>query len=185
MQRIKQRLTILTVAMLTSAAVSGLHAQQLWKYTDKDGKVTYSDKPPKPGEKAEEVKSDPKVNILESPRTIKDGASGKAGASSQALKDVNSRATAREEKRDKLRDAVDAARENVEAAKKALEDGREPLPDEVQIVVGRNKDGAPTGRNAGIRKPEYYKRIEGLEDAVKKAEAALETAERNYRRGAP
>lgn len=185
MHQVKQRMARGMVLLVALAAVSGLHAQQLWKYVGKDGKVTYSDKPPKPGEKAEEVKNDPRVNILETPKATKDGATGKSGAPSQALKDVNSRAAARADQRDKLREAVDSAREELESAKKALEEGRDPLPEEVQIVVGRNKDGAPTGKNAGIRKPEYYKRIEGLEEAVKKAEAALETAERNYRRGAP
>ena len=33
---------------------------ELWKYTDKDGKVTYSDKAPKKGEKAEPVVTDPR-----------------------------------------------------------------------------------------------------------------------------
>lgn len=178
MRRISRVFVLL--AMLTLSL--GIQAQQLWKYIDKDGKVTYSDKPPKKGEKAEEVKSDPKANILE---TQRGGAVGKESAASQTLKDINARAAAKADKRDKLREAVDNAREELEAAKKALEDGREPLPDEVQIVVGRTKDGAPTGRNSGVRKPEYYKRIEGLEAAVKKAEAALEVAEGNYRRGAP
>ncbi|MBL8523739.1 MAG: DUF4124 domain-containing protein [Betaproteobacteria bacterium] len=177
-----RRTNQLFLLLILFAAAWGVQAQQLWKYVDKDGKVTYSDKPPKKGEKAEEVKSDPKANILE---TQRGGAVGKESAASQALKDVNARANARADKRDKLRDAVDNAKDELEAAKKALEDGREPLPDEVQIVVGRTKDGAPTGRNAGVRKPEYYKRIEGLEAAVKKAETALEVAEGNYRRGAP
>lgn len=178
MRRTKQLCAFLVLFI----AASGVQSQQLWKYVDKDGKVTYSDKPPKKGEKAEEVKSDPKANILE---TQRGGAVGKESAASQTLKDINSRAAAKADKREQLRDAVNNAREELEAAKKALEDGREPLPDEVQIVVGRTKDGAPTGRNAGVRKPEYYKRIEGLEAAVKKAEAALEVAEGNYRRGAP
>ena len=79
----------------------------------------------------------------------------------------------------------DEARAELDAAKKALDEGRDPLPSEVQIVVGRNKDGAPTGKNASIRKPEYYARIAELEEEVKKAEAAVEIAERNQRRGSP
>ena len=44
------------VGSLAAALFNGsAGAQQLWKYTDKDGKIVYSDKPPKNGEKAEEV----------------------------------------------------------------------------------------------------------------------------------
>ncbi len=170
--------TIAVLAPLAVVGIAAVDAQQLWKYVDKDGKVTYSDKAPKPGEKAEAVKSDPKVNVLDAPRNTKDGAS-------QTLKDINARTAEKADKRDKLRNAVDEARAELDAAKKALDEGRDPLPSEVQIVVGRNKDGAPTGKNASIRKPEYYARIAELEEEVKKAEAALEIAERNQRRGSP
>ena len=59
-----------------------------------------------------------------------------------------------------------------------MEDGREPSPEERQIVV--RKDG-----NSVLRKPEYYERIAVLEAAVKQAEENLGKAEEKFRRGAP
>jgi hypothetical protein len=161
-------------AMLAAALFmtgSVLAQTTLYKYTDKDGKVTYSDKAPKPGEKAEVVKSDGKVNIMSAPSNKVDGVT-------QRLGDINSRAGARESKRDQLQAAVDAAKVTLEQAKKALEEGREPAPEERQIVV--RKDG-----NSVMRKPEYYQRITGLEDAVKQAEENLAKAEEKLRRDAP
>ena len=156
--------------------VPTLQAQSLWKYTDKDGKVTYSDKAPKAGEKAELVNATP--NSIEAPRNT-------VGGVPQKLKDVTGRAADREARRDQLQAELNAAREAVSAARKALDDGREPLASETQIVVGRGKDGAPTGANSSIRQPEYYARIAELEESVKKAEAKAEMAEENFRRKAP
>ena len=153
-------------------ATSQGHAQALWKYTDKDGKVTYSDKPPAKGENAQLVNNDPAANIIDAPKNAQQAAPEKA-------QDPKARGV----DRDQLRDAMVAARADLESARSALENGREPLPNEVQIVVGRSPTGAPTGANVSNRKPEYYARITSLEEAVKKAEEKVEIAERNYRRG--
>jgi hypothetical protein len=154
------------------------HAQELWKYIDKDGKVIYSDKAPKPGEKAELVKHDPKANVIEAPKRGNSDESakrdqGKAGA-------VDQRIAARQKAREDALKRVEGAREALDAARNALESGREPLPEETIVVVGRTKTGATTGLNSAQRKPEYYKRIEALENAVKTAEKNLEQAETDY-----
>jgi len=150
-------------------------AQALWKYTDKDGKVTYSDKAPKKGESAQLVSNDPSANIMDAPKNVQQG-------SSQKSPEMKSRDSERENQRNALRETLEAAKAELETAKIALEEGRTPLQDEVQIVVGRGPAGAPTGANAVIRKPVYYARISALEEAVKKAEEKVETAERDYRR---
>ncbi|HEX9389964.1 MAG TPA: DUF4124 domain-containing protein [Usitatibacteraceae bacterium] len=166
------RVLKLMVASLALIAVSPVAtAQALYKYTDKDGKVTYSDKAPKPGEKAELVKSDSNVNVMTAPSNKVDGVK-------QSLQDVNARAAARAALRDKMKADVDAARSQLEQAKKALEDGREAAPEERQIVV--RKDG-----NSVLRKPEYYDRIAALEAAVKQAEENLAKAEEKFNRDAP
>jgi hypothetical protein len=166
------RVLKLTVANLALIAVLQVAtAQALYKYTDKDGKVTYSDKAPKPGEKAELVKSDSNVNVMTAPSNKVDGVK-------QSLQDVNARAAARAALRDKMKADVDAARSQLEQAKKALEDGREATPEERQIVV--RKDG-----NSVLRKPEYYNRIAALEAAVKQAEENLAKAEEKFNRDAP
>src|SRR5258706_1287173 len=166
------RVLKLMVASLALIAVSPVAtAQALYKYTDKDGKVTYSDKAPKPGEKAELVKSDSNVNVMTAPSNKVDGVK-------QSLQDVNARAAARAALRDKMKADVDAARSQLEQAQKALEDGREAAPEERQIVV--RKDG-----NSVLRQPEYYDRIAALEAAVKQAEENLAKAEEKFNRDAP
>lgn len=175
-QRERYGRIVLGAILMALAAVG--QAQQLWKYTDKDGKVTYSDKAPKPGEKAEPVTSNASTNVISAPNN-------KVGGVPQKLEDVRARASERELLRDQLRKEVELAREKLEEARKALEDGREPNEDERQIVVGRDKTGKPTGANTIIRKPEYYERIAALEEAVKAAEAKVAKAEENQRRNAP
>ena len=53
------------------------------------------------------------------------------------------------------------------------------------IVVGRGKDGQPTGTNVVNRKPEYFDRIAALEAAVKAAEENVANAEKDFRQNAP
>lgn len=167
MQALKHVLAILALIAVSGAAT----AQALYKYTDKDGKVTYSDKVPKSGEKAELVKTDSNVNVMSAP-------ANKVGGVTQRLEDVNARSRAREARSDQLNDEVNAAKAKLEQAKKALEDGREPSPEERQIVVRKNG-------NSVLRRPEYYERIAVLEAAVKQAEENLGKAEEKFRRDAP
>lgn len=153
-------------------------AQELWKYTDKHGKVTYADKAPMNGEKAERVNADTTGTVIPAPKNLYEG-QPQRGAT------VSSRASERAAAREVYRKNVDAAREELEQAKKALEAGREPTQEERQIVVGRGKNGQPTGVNAVIRKPEYDERIAGLEAAVNRAEEKVASAEKNSRENAP
>ena len=171
MQAHKSIIVGFTLLLATAGATATASAQSLYKYTDKNGKVTYSDKAPKPGEKAELVKIDSNANIISPPANKVDGIT-------QRPEDLTARASARESKRDQLKGGVDAARSNLERAKKALEAGLEPMPEERQIVVRQ-------GGNGIIRKPEYYERISGLEAAIKQAEENLAKAEEQFRRDLP
>jgi Domain of unknown function (DUF4124) len=146
-------------------------AQTLYKYVDKDGKITYSDKPPKDGEKATKVTIDTNANVT---RLNTKDASGKE----QKFADIKARGDARAALRDKLQGEIKTAETNLEKAKKALEDGRVPLEGETRIVVGKTS-------NSVQRTPEYFARIEALEEAVKKAEARVKEAEVKFQRGAP
>ena len=56
MQRFKWNFLIANALMLGALAGANADAQTLYKYVDQDGKVSYSDKAPKAGEKAELVK---------------------------------------------------------------------------------------------------------------------------------
>lgn len=143
-------------------------AQVLYKYVDANGKVTYSDRAPKAGEKAERITADSTTNVINSPAASRGGVVIKSGGN------ANGRAA----ERDKLKASVDAAEIDLERAKKAFEAGQAPQEGE-QIIVVR-----ATG-NAVLRTDAYRERIASLESAVKAAEEKLEQAQTSYRRGAP
>ncbi len=205
MKRFSLILLLAAGMIVSSVQVS---AQVLYKYVDANGKVTYSDKPPKPGEKAERIQADTKTNVIDSPvgsRAIASGG-GKEGSA-----DVNERIKERAALRETLQGKVDAARAALERAKLALEEGRTPREGEQRVIVKpatvKAKDGTivtvptttnpvsspavgsltptPAGQNAVTRTDAYSERIERLEAAVKSAEEQLELAQTNYRRGAP
>jgi hypothetical protein len=149
-------------------------AETLYKYTDKDGKVTFSDKAPKDGEKAEPVKVEKGDKIG---NTVKLETKDGKGVQQQ-FADVKARGDARIASRDKLQKEVDDAEERLARAKKALETGRDPKEGEQRIVVHK-------GGNSVIRTEEYYARIANLELAVKRAEEAASAAKDKYNRNAP
>lgn len=171
------RVRVVLIACIASFVFSA-SAQELWKYTDKNGKVTYSDKAPMDGEKAVRVTTDTTGTVIPAAKNVFEGKTQGSAA-------VNTRASAREALRDDFRKNLDAARQELEDARKTLESEREPKEEERQVVVGRGKDGKPTGANALNRKPEYYERIAGLEAAVKKAEEKVAATEKNFRDNAP
>lgn len=165
-----------TILLMTLVCVIALHAhaQTLYKVVDKDGKVTYTDKPPKETDKkttVKEVKIDPNANIT---KLNNKDSSGRE----QKFADIKARGDERASKRDKLQADVEGAEQALEKAKKSLEIGRTPLEGEGRIIVGK-------GGNSVQRTPEYDKRIEGLEAAVKKAESALKDAQVKRQRESP
>ena len=168
---------VASVASIACFAVA-VNAQGLWKYTDKSGRVTYSDKAPNDGEKAEPVIADTAGTVIPAAKNLFEG-KPQSGAV------VSSRASDREAARENYRRRVDAAREELDQAKKALETGQGPTQEERQVVVGRGKDGQPTGVNAVNRKPEYYERLAALEEAIKQAEEKVAAAEKDFREKAP
>ena len=101
MQRHERSIPAIMLASAVALTATGPgYAQALWKYTDKDGKVTYSDKAPKKGENAQVVTSDPAANVIEAPKNTREGVP-------QKLQDVKTRAAEREKLRDQLRDALE------------------------------------------------------------------------------
>jgi hypothetical protein len=156
------------VLLLTLASLQA-SAQALYKYVDANGKVTYSDKAPKAGEKAERMTADTTTNIISSP------AASRGGGVVRSAGNAGGRAA----ERDKLKASVDAAEIELERAKKAMEDGQTPQEGEQIIVVKQNAG------NAVLRTEAYRERIAALESAVKAAEEKLEQAKTSYRRGAP
>lgn len=147
-------------------------AQTLYKYVDANGKVTYSDRKPEPGEKAELVKVDKDANVMAAhkPRA-------RAGSDANPAREGRSTTNSAEKKSSTGASrsgaaadaAVLAAEKQLEVAKKALQEGQAPLPEEQQIVVRQ-------GGNSVVRTPEYFARIAALEEAVNKASALLDRA---------
>lgn len=173
------RMPILLAVLLALSMSAG--AQTLYKYVDKDGKVTYTDKPPKDGERAEPIKPATSGNTIQSTSpgsTAKPPPRRGKPADSNKTIDLKKKTEARNATREKLLNEVKAAEDALAAAKKALEEGSEPRPDEQRIIV--KKEG-----NVVLRSDAYRQRIDALEAAIKAAEKRLEDAERNLRRGAP
>ena len=174
MQRYKYFFVSAALCLSIAQYGDNASAQGLYKYTDKDGKISYSDRVPKPGEKAELVKTDLETNIMAAPKNT-------VGGVKQSIQDVNARSEQRAISRERLLKEVEAARAKVALAKKALEDGQEALPEERQIVVRANSPG----QNTIIYKESYRERIAALETNLKIAEKNLELAEEKYQRTAP
>lgn len=152
-------LTALAAASLVLAAAE-VPAQTLYKLIDKDGKVTYVDKPPKDYEgKVIRVEIDPKANTATFPKAP-------ARTEGESARKPAAAATAAQNR-------VREAREKLEAARKAYHDAREnPGPNDVTRVgnVG-GKSSRP------VFSDDYQKRLEGLEQVVRDAEEELRRAE--------
>ena len=133
-------------------------AQTLYKLIDKNGKVTYSESPPKEFDgKVIRMDIDPKANTATLPK-----AAAGAGQSQSSSSSTSSSGE----------DRVKAARDRLDAAKKALQDAIDnPGEGDVQRV----------GNKGGFARPvpseDYQKRLAGLEENVKKAEQELRVAE--------
>ena len=134
-------------------------AQTLYKLIDKNGKVTYSESPPKEFDgKVIRVDIDPKANTATLPKPSAAAPAQKAPATAATPSGG---------------DSVRAAREKLEAAKKALQDAQDnPREDEVQRVGNKGGFTRPVPTEA------YQKRLETLEEAVRKAEQELRDAQR-------
>lgn len=159
-------LKYVVMALLGAAYALAANAQELYKYVDKDGKVTYSDVKPKPGEKATKVNVDHKDNVIASPKRKTD-----TEGDNKETRDRSKDAKASDQT--KKANAIEAAEKRLADAKKALEEGREMTADDTIVRVGRNEKGGQSGANQVIPKPEYHERVAKLEEAVKAAEENL------------
>jgi hypothetical protein len=150
-----KRLPVL-LAAACSLAASLAFAQTLYKLVDKNGKVTYSETAPKPGDfdgTVTRIEVNPNANTATLPKyegRAKDPATNPGG-----------RAPSR-----------DAAQQKLDAARKALENAREnPSADEVTRV------GTKSGFTRPVESEEYKAKLAKLEADVKAAEEELKRAE--------
>ena len=151
------KMTIGAVCMVlacTSAA-----AETLYRYIDKDGKVTYSDKRPTRPNQAQPMK------VLPGPNQ---GDIEAGRAREQRIKDVEqSYAQAPKLKAQREKEHQDAVAA-LDTAKKALETAQAPDASDRQ-----------SGKNGSRTTQEYHERVKALEEAVKTAEQNVEKATRN------
>lgn len=175
-------------------------AQTMYRWTDAQGRVQYSDRPPKEF-KGEVVKIEADVQPPPPPPVARPlpAKVEPAKPADKADGDLNSRLRAN---REKLAADVERARERLEAAKKARDGDTGPGVDERQVVQQRFAKGTePATPRSNCRqvpgkdgKPQlmcpalvpgdgYYARIKELDEAVARAEEDLDKAEQAYRRG--
>lgn len=141
--------TVCMVLACTTAA-----AETLYRYIDKDGKVTYSDKRPTRPNQAQPMKLQPGPN----PGDVEAGR-----AREQRIKDVEqSYAQAPKLKAQREKEHQDALAA-LDTAKKALETARAPDASDRQ-----------SGKNGSRTTQEYQERVKALEEAVKTAEQNVE-----------
>jgi hypothetical protein len=141
-----------TLAALIGAGDCG--AQTLYKLIDKNGKVTYSESPPKDFDgKVIRMDIDPKANTA----TLPSGSRFDSGAADKAAAD----------------DRVRVARGKVEAARKAFTDARDN-PGEGDVA----RIGTKSGGARPVQTEEYRERLARLEKDLKDAEQELEKAQR-------
>jgi len=142
------------IALLAAPCVD---AQTLYKLIGKDGKVTYSEKPPKDFDgKVIRMDIDPKANTATLPE----------GSRLREASEASKSAAARD-------DQLKAARARVDAARKALEEAR-ANPGEGDIA----RMGIKGGGTRPVPTEDYQRRLEQLERDVKDAEDALQKLER-------
>lgn len=145
------------LAAIAALGAGAANAQTLYKLIDKNGKVTYSENAPKPGEFDGQV-----IRIDVNPNQ-----------NTAILPKPGPRNTATEEAERAAQSAnLKSAREKLESAKKALAQAQEnPSPEEVRRV------GTTKGFTRPVESDEYKARLARLEGDVKQAEEELRRAE--------
>lgn len=191
----------LLLSLVLAGFVSSAVGQTLYKWTDAQGRIQYSDRPPKDF-KGELTRIESDAQPPQAPPWVPKAAEPRAQEGKQVEKapgDMNSR---RRVLREKLAADVTRARDRLEAAKKARDEAEGPQVGERQVVQQRFARGtqpktprsncrevvASDGKKqlmcpAMVPGEGYYDRIRLLEEAVARAEEELTLAERAYRQG--
>jgi hypothetical protein len=183
------------VALLALSLVAQADVRTFYRWTDAQGRIQYSDKPPPASFKGQvtrmDVDTDSNTSAAEPPRAPR--------VAPDVLKDVTpDAANQRREKRARLEAAVKNAEKKLAEAKAAAAQGAELKDDDFNVVQRRFAKAQPGKANCrtiteGEKKSiicpalapseQYYDRQKTLDDAVRAAEEELAQAESAYRRG--
>jgi hypothetical protein len=190
------RLACLAAAVTLGIAAQAADTRALYRWTDEQGRIQYSDRPPIKF-KGEVTRIDVELDSNTRPATRP------PLVAPDVMRDVvpvpPDMAKTRRDTREKLDALVRVAQDKVAAAKAALAGGGD-IHDDEQQVVQRRYAKAPAGKsNCRVDKDgtgktvvvcpaltpndAYYERQRALEDLLKKAEEELTEAEYAYRRG--
>lgn len=188
------RALLAAVALMAGAAALA-DTKTFYRWTDEQGRLQYSDKPPT-GFKGEVTKFEvdydaTKARVAPAPRVPADVMRDVAPPPPDVAK-------SRRDQRAKLEDSLRKAQDKVAAAKAALESGGDLKEDERQVVQRKYAKAQPDkancrptqdGKKGAVMCPSivpgepYYDRQRGLEEALRQAEEELADAETAYRRG--
>ncbi|MEJ2346630.1 MAG: DUF4124 domain-containing protein [Gammaproteobacteria bacterium] len=154
------------LGLLVAALAASLPAAGVYRYTDADGNVVYTDRPPAGRPDADRVRIAPPPPV-QPPRSVPTPDWQPSPAQRARDERINERITLREE----LRRELLQAQEHLEQAREALEAGRVPRPG---------------GRVGGVMVPSrlrkaYFDRVRALERSVTDAKRQADRAARNYR----
>lgn len=165
-----RRLSTIVFILGFAAACANAQTSTLYKHVDKDGKVTYTDKPPakdeaerKDGAATKKLGMDNERNVIKSTPKSSDAPNTRAADNRK-----KNEAAAAEK-------TYEEAKKAYEAARAAYESGKEPRDDEWRTV------GVSKGAPARVPNEAYEERIKRLEAAVAAAEKQLREAERALR----
>lgn len=192
-------LVALAGLMMPAAGVS----QVLYKWVDADGKVQYSDRPPKDAKGVTRIEPDTAPTPSPAPPAAPKAAADPKAPAARLQDPAGKRRAVRNE----LEQRLQQARDNLDTARKALAEASSPEPEERQIVQQQMKAGKGGGMHglslarsncrpttdkngkagvmcaASMPNEAYYERIAKLEEAVRNAEEELSQAEQAWRRG--
>lgn len=187
-----RRAALLAAGLLFAAAAG---ATTFYKWTDADGNVHYSDKPPKGVGEVTTLEVDPGAHTV-TPPAVAAKPAPEPPAAIEPVPGGTDILTQRRQTRARLEANLQAARERLDIAKKALSEAGEPQDDEWQYTVGGTpppgsgpRANCHTAANGKVICPgrvpseAYFTRVQQLEEAVKRAQADVDAAEVAYRKG--
>ncbi|MBC8023094.1 MAG: DUF4124 domain-containing protein [Burkholderiales bacterium] len=188
------RAACFAAALFTTVAAHA-DTRTLYRWTDGEGRTQYSDKPPT-GFKGEVTRVEVDLDTNTRPAAL----ARPPAIPADVMRDVTppDMAKTRRDRREKLEAVVKQAQQKVAVAKAALDGGGDPKEDERQVIQRRfakAQAGMSNCRVSGeggktpvvcpamIPNDQYYERVRGQEEALRKAEEELAEAETAYRRG--
>ena len=160
----KTRLFPLAFAVLAASLALPAAAQTFYKLIDKNGKVTYSESPPKDFDgRVIRVDVDPKANTATLPKA-------------PPVQNTPPPAVRAAAKSAVVANRAEAARERLEAAQRALQDAIDN-PKEGEVTRVGNMGAKGNSFTRPVPTEEYQKRLDALREDVRKAEEELRVAE--------